>query len=220
MKLLSLDISTHTGWSTFIDGKLSEYGLIETEIQDYKAEVRSFKDYPASYPQNFLNAARDMAAKIATLVEAQKPDAVVTEDTSKASQRFSQKYLEWTHYCVATYMEEHKIPYRFLTNRCWRLACKCYLKEWPEYVQWNKTVSKAKKKAIPTKSGAKVAKIDGKIVTKIDQKKLSIIIANAAFGLETSDDNIADSLNLGHAALALDLFGLSLTHGGQCPNQG
>jgi hypothetical protein len=101
------------------------------------------------------------------------------------------------------FFEQQGIEYRYFTNRCWRVVCGCYVKDWPEVIVWNKNVSKAKKKAIPTKAGAKVAKLNGKIVKKIDQKGLSILLANEHFKLQLNDDNVTDSLNLGRAAIEL-----------------
>lgn len=53
MLLLALDLSTHTGWSIFENGKLKEYGLIEVEVQDM--DFQDLEDSPG-YPKNLITA--------------------------------------------------------------------------------------------------------------------------------------------------------------------
>lgn len=206
-KLLSLDISTHTGWSYFEDGKLVKFGKYDIEVEGYKAEIKSYKDYPKIYPSNFVKAANDQLVEVKKLLEEFSPDLVVIEETNKSRQRFSQKILEWTHFVVVSYLLETKQQFVYLTTACWRRQVRCYLKEWPEYKKWNSKVGRAKQKAVPTKAGAKVAKIEGKIVSSIDQKKLSVILANQHYGLDLplSENDIADSINLGRATWELGI---------------
>jgi hypothetical protein len=208
MRILSLDISTHTGWSYLENGKLARYGIIEVPVPGFKAEIKSFRDYPPEYPGNFLGAARALALALDQLITELQPDCIVSEETNKAKARFSQKILEFLHYGFLTMLEEHHptVKFRYLTTKCWRDVTQCYIKDWPEYAKWNSKIGRLKAKAKPTKSGAKVAKLDGKIVTKVDQKKLSVILANQHFGLDIDNDNIADSLNMLRAAVELKLF--------------
>lgn len=205
MKLLSLDISTNTGWSFFEGDNLVEYGKYEINVKDYKAEIKSYLDYPKAYPKNFIDASYEQLEQIKPLLEKFKPDLVVIEETNKSRQRFSQKLLEWTHFVVVSYLLEIDQKFQYLTTFCWRKQVKCFLKEWPEHKKYNILVGKARKKTEPTKTGSRVAKIDGKIVSTINQKKLSVILVNQYYGLELklTDDDVADSINLGRAAIEL-----------------
>ena len=69
----------------------------------------------------------------------------------------------------------------------------------------SKEDAKAKAKAIPTKMGMLVPKLGGKRVSTINQKKLSIIIANDYYGLSIKDNNIADAINMARAARELKM---------------
>lgn len=224
MKILSLDVSTHLGWALFEGETPTKYGLLEVQVKDFKSDIRSYRDYSPTYPANLLDASWSTLSNVKGLIDEHKPDFIVIEETNKAKQRFSQKLLEWMHYCLVSHFISQDLKFGYLTSNCWRKQVNCYVKNWPEYTRWNAQVGRAKKKATPTKAGAKVAKIDGKIVTRIDSKKLSIIIANAKYGLEIDDDNIADALNMGRAAVELKIFKLPTNEpvqavDGQDPNK-
>ena len=65
--ILALDLSTHTGWCIVEkDGSISNYGVIDIKVKEYKAEIKTWKDYPPSYPVNFIEAAEEMASKVVT----------------------------------------------------------------------------------------------------------------------------------------------------------
>lgn len=207
-RLLSIDMSTHTGWALFrTDGLLLQYGTYDVPIDGFKAEIKTFRDYPKQYPGNLIDAAHRQLKAIQKLVHQLEPHYVVVEETNKSRQRFSHKALEYMHFALAEHMlGRSDVEFKYLTTKCWRDVVKCYIKHWPEYAKWNGKVGRLKAKAVPTKAGAKVAKLDGKIVTRIDQKKLSVILANEHYKIEIDDDNIADAINMGRAALELKLF--------------
>jgi hypothetical protein len=204
MKLLALDVSTKTGFAVFDDKKLVEFGLIKSSRPShYKADVKTYKDLRPEYPTDFINTAESIAKECLDLAVTHECPLVIIEHTEKGRARLSQRLLEWINLVVAKTLLDNGIQIRYLFVSDWRTVTKCYLKYWPEYKAWNSKIAKLKLKALPTKSGAKIAKIEGKIVTKVDQKKLSIILANEAYGLELKDDNIADAVNLGRAACVL-----------------
>jgi len=209
-RLLALDLSTNTGWALFENGVPIRYGVISQPVVDWKAEIKTYKDYPSIYPRNFVEAATLMSVRISDLIVITKPNAVVIEETNTSRQRFSQKILEWIHFCVVESIRSFKpiIPFRYLTTRCWRLHVKCFLSQWPEYHKWNSRYSRIKRKSKPNKAGARVAKLDGKVISRVDSKKLSVIIANKYYDLKLSpcEDDVADAINLGRAALELGLF--------------
>jgi len=62
MRLLSLDLSTHTGFAFFDNDKLIDYGLLETKIEDFDV---SFADKSPLYPWNLIQSAGEMADKVA-----------------------------------------------------------------------------------------------------------------------------------------------------------
>jgi len=209
MRFLSLDLSTNTGYAVFFgaeeegDPALESYGLVTHKAANYKADIKKFSDLPTEYPYNFIDTARKFGDTCVKIYQESGCEAVVIEHTEKGKQRLSQRLLEWINYAVVDAFTGIGVRVSYLLVSDWRTHTKCYLKFWPEHRVWNTKISKLKKIAAPTKSGAKIAKLEGKIVTKINQKKLSIILANEAYGLETKDDNIADAINLGRAAWAL-----------------
>ena len=204
MKFLSLDLSTKTGYAVFESDTLIEYGLVKSgKKSHYKADVKSFKDLDEDYPLGFIQTAKEIASLCKEIYHQHNCELAVIEHTEAGKARLSQRLLEWINYAVAYEFLENQIPLQYLFVSDWRNAVKCYLKYWPKHKIWNTKIKKLKAVATPTKSGAKIAKIDGKIVTKVDQKKLSIILANDAYGLTLKDDNVADAINLGRAAFAL-----------------
>ena len=204
MKFMALDISTKTGYAIFKNNDLVECGRVDLQKPShYKADVKTFRDLPVDYPLCFIQTAETLATQCAYIFLRHECDMVVIEHTEKGKARLSQRLLEWINYAVVEEFRKRTIPIQYLFVSDWRTVTKCYLKYWPEYKLWNSKVAKLKKTATPTKSGARIAKIDGKIVTKVDQKRLSILLANEAYSLELKDDNIADAINLGRAAYVL-----------------
>lgn len=205
MYLISFDLSTHTGYAVFKGDELIEYGLLETKISNNKGNIKSYKDLPSEFPLNFFAATKSIVDQCLTIVDKYPNSKVVTEFTEQSKFRMSQKFLEWLHYEFIVAIREKNLELKFLLNSDWRKQVKCYLKHHPDLAEYNKKVAKAKREATPNKVGARVAKIDGKIVAKVNQKKLSIIIANEKYNLEIKDDNIADAINVGRAAIELGL---------------
>jgi hypothetical protein len=207
-RFIALDISTNTGYAIFDNEGLTKYGVFTIKASHYKADVKCYSDFPKEYPNNFMVAAQKIADECLRIIEENKIDRVVIEHPESAKQRLSQRLLEWTHYALVLRLQAARIDFRYLLVHDWRSVVNCYIKNWPEHQKWNQKIRAAKKKAIPTKSGAICAKIDGKRVAAINQKKLSIILANEKYGLTIKDDNIADAINLGRAAVELGVFAL------------
>lgn len=210
---ISLDISTNTGFTIFAKNAakdsngyiIDSYGLINAKITDYKSDIKKYSDFPDIYPVNFLYTSMVLAKEIRTLIREEKIEYVVIEHTEKGKQRLSQRTLEWFHFAICNMLLEIEVPFKYLLVSDWRKEVSCYIKCWPEYIAYNKQIKTAKKTAVPTKKGRILARIDGRVVSKIDQKKLSIIIANQTYDLNISDDNIADAINIGTAAISLGL---------------
>ena len=206
MRFLSLDLSTNTGYAVFEKDKLLDYGVFTDKAKNYKSDIKTFADFPEQYPYNFIATCLNIGRKSVDLFHEYKCEAVVIEHTEKGKQRLSQRLLEWINYAVVAAFIVEDIRVQYLLVSDWRTYTKCYLKYWPDHKAWNTKINRLKQKAIPTKSGAKVAKLEGKIVTKVNQKKLSILLANEAYDLTIKDDNIADAINLGRAGWGL-LYG-------------
>lgn len=205
IKWLALDPSSRTGYAIFENHKILEYGLIEKEIKNFKFDVSNYTQLAPDYPMNFIEATSCMAKEIMNIIKKHDVEYVVLEHSESSMHRFSQKYLEWLHQALCLSFYKNKIKFQYLLNSDWRKATKCYLKDWPEYDKHNKEVRKLKKSAIPTASGSKVAKKDGKIVTIIDHKKLSMLVASKYIGKTIDNDNTSDAILCGLAAIRLKL---------------
>lgn len=203
---IALDLSTNTGFAIFKNKKLIKYDVFTAKVPNYKSDVKSFKDFPKEYPFNFFDTANCIADRCIEIIQENKIKKVVIEHPEGAKQRLSQRLLEWIHFALILRLRQVGIEFRYLLVHDWRESVGCYIKKWPEYQKYNQKVRQAKKKATPTKSGMLIAKIDGKRVSPINQKKLSIILANEKYGIDIKNDNIADAINLGRAAIELGIF--------------
>jgi len=90
MIVLSLDISSKTGWSVFNDGKLSSYGQEVSLVSGGEQ---------GDYPLNLIRAAKKQAKFLAEKAKECKAYFVVIEETNLGKNRYSQKVLEFFH-CV------------------------------------------------------------------------------------------------------------------------
>jgi len=205
LKYISLDISTNTGYAVFEDAKLINYGVFTRKVKNYKADVRTYKDLPDCYPENFLETVDIITEECMKLIVDNQIDMAIIEHPENGKQRLSQRLLEWTHLTLVRALKAANVPFKYILVSDWRRVVNCYLKYWPEHQIWNKEVKKAKAKAIPTKKGTLVPKIDGKRVSAMNQKKLSILIANQHYLISVKDDNIADAINIGRAYLEMEL---------------
>ena len=212
--LLALDLSTKTGWAYFsAQGKLTQVGSFTHKIDKYAANIKSWKDFPSEYPWNFMDTSVEVSNSVRLLAMELNCPKIVIEMTEGSRHRISQRTLEFIHYAVLNILQTSgysSTKLKYILNSDWRRDTRCYISQWPEFVKYNKEVSKAKKKSVPNKAGAKVAKIAGKVVSKYDAKKISIHIAKTNYPLFAdrigSNDDIADAINLGHAAYNLGVF--------------
>lgn len=98
MRLLCLDLSTCSGWSVLIDGKLSQFGNIKARVIGNESSQ--------DYPQNFINMAESLATQVAKLLIQYTPDKIIIEETNKGKNRYSQKQLEFIHFAVNTTIQQ------------------------------------------------------------------------------------------------------------------
>ncbi len=191
MKLLSLDVSTKTGFAVLEQDdeehsvELLEYGLMKME-----KKVLDYGEYPWAY----LHASRAMSKQIIELVQRIQPDVIVVEETNLGKARYSQKLLEFLHQALLMGLSESllSIPVFYLSTSEWRHAIG--MKMTAEDKKSNAKLKKAKvaAKAAGTKVDNKALGIRG----KVGWKHLSVRHANATFGLSLlqKDEDKADAI--------------------------
>lgn len=217
MKILALDPSTSTGWSLFDKLTPLEYGTLDkVETRDYKQEIRTWKDYPDSYPMNLMETAAKVAKMCGDLYDKYEPDLVVVEEINKGRARISQKLLGFIQMAIADILISKGATVKYLTTDCWRNLTKCRSSK--EEKNFNAKIARIKKKrkeelVAMVKSGeitkdeaekmSKLpAKIDGKVVGKKGTKDYAIRRVYDIFGFELKkkENDAADALLLGLAA--------------------
>lgn len=102
MKVLSFDLSTKTGWALFENKKLIAYGQLKTSMVGDESSPE--------YPQNFIDMAYKMGQEVKKQIVSAQPEYIVTEETNKGKNRYSQKQLEFIHFAV-NILSNFKIHY-------------------------------------------------------------------------------------------------------------
>jgi hypothetical protein len=192
-RVLSLDISTKTGWS------LTRSDQQSIEVECY-GTIDQIHMPDGSYPESFVDWANACFSKILSIIDLTAPDVLVIEETSAGSKAiYTQKILEWIHYLVAKLIKETKIKAVYFMTEQWRRETGCLMSK--EESKRNKAVREYKKK-----NKTKIAyDINGKRIGLINRKHVNIRRANEIFGkflsepLRKKDEDTADSLMLGYA---------------------
>lgn len=193
MKVLALDISTKTGFAEYDGGTLVDSGTL---WPDQTLQERSLK-----YPFNYVEFCAYVAGLIVNKYIAVAPDVVVIEETTASNNNYSQKQLEYIHAFFLTtlitiYKTELPPVVYYIRDGVWKDLTNA--RQNAEEKRWN-----AKIRYVKNKTGKKRAKIDGKIVRKLDRKDYYIRAANERFGkqLKREDENEAAALLIGAAYL-------------------
>jgi Holliday junction resolvasome RuvABC endonuclease subunit len=191
-RILSLDMSTKTGWASMVsmdDGiQLEAYGQIPAIHQPEGA-----------YPGVFVDWAQLVFNEINVLIKRFDPDILAIEETCAGSKGvYSQKILEFCHYLLAKYIKESNIRSVYLLTGAWRTEVGAKMTK--EESKHNKYVKEYKKE-----HKSKLARdINGKVIGKLTKKHINIRRANEVFGkflkkpLRKKDEDTADSLLLGY----------------------
>lgn len=198
MRILSLDMSSKTGWA-LITSSDEGYSLVESGIIEKSSE-------PAGqYPVNYVAWAYQVFGEILSLIERFKPDALVIEETVAGSKQvYSQKILEWIHFLVAKYIKETGIKATYLLTGSWRSEVGCIMTKTER--NRNKEVreqKKAKEKLTGVKPMA-AYDINGKRIGLINKKHVNIRRANEVFEkflkkpLQKKDEDEADAMLLAY----------------------
>jgi len=207
VKILSLDISTSTGWALYEAGRVS-YGLITIDVAK------------EGYPFNYINAAQEMAHLVSNRVLVSEPHHIVIEETNMGRSLFTQKQLEFIHcavLCQLKFSWEKQLTY--VSSRVWRAALNLKLsKEDRAHNKHYKDTREAEIQRLnivhqfvkPAKArhkkigddmrGFKVMK-DGVRVTKVHEKDLVLAYVNRKYGLtlKKKDDDLADAIAMAEA---------------------
>lgn len=191
-RVLSLDISTKTGWSLIVSGPEG------VELEAYGQEP-PISEPPGTYPVNFVDWAYMVYSKITNLIDRLHPDVLVIEETASGSKSiYSQKILEFIHFLVAKLIKECQIKTIYLLTEVWRREVGCVMSK--EEKLRNKEVRDFKKK-----NKSKIAyDRDGKRIGLVGRKHVNVRRANEVFGkflstpLRKKDEDTADSLLLAY----------------------
>lgn len=190
-RILSLDISTKTGWSLQIsaeDVTLESFGQID-----------QIPEPDGQYPSVYVDWAYLCYETIVELIDSLHPDVLVIEETCAGSKNvYSQKILEFIHFLVAKLIKETKIKAVYLLTGAWRSEVGAKMTK--EESAHNKYVREYK-----AKNGTKLAYgKDGKRIGIKTKKHINIRRANEVFGafldkpLQKKDEDTADALMLGY----------------------
>lgn len=202
-KILTLDLSTSTGWafSNTSPGQATfniDYGVIKLD--------KPIHEHAATYPWSYLLAVAALVSQIEQLVEGLHPDIIVIEETNGSRARYTQKVLEFIHFgvlqMIAKYIvnKNFKAQVVYINTSDWRKVLGLHLTK--DDKKKNAKLAKAKRDAL--KKGEKLDKKKLGIKGKVNKKHVAIRFVNDKLGLElkAKDDDIADAICLLLAYLA------------------
>lgn len=189
MKILSLDISSKTGYCLSLSSEkgfeLLEYGTLEKE--DEPKELK--------YPGSYLQWSENCAKAIQSLIMKTNPDHIAIEETTPSRNSYSQKLLEWIHRLVLYDSLRNWLEnVTYLRTGDWRGLTESHMNN--EEKKHNAKVRRLKKK-----TGKSKVKIDGKVAGLITRKHVSVRRANELFNLELKlkDNDSAEAILICYA---------------------
>lgn len=198
MRVLSLDMSSKTGWA-LITSSDEGYTLVESGI------IQKSSEPAGQYPSNFVDWAYQVFGEIEALINRLQPNVLVIEETVAGSKQvYSQKILEWIHFLVAQFIKKSGIKATYLLTGTWRSEVGCIMTK--EERNRNKTV-REQKKAIEKQTGVKpmaAYDINGKRIGLVNKKHVNIRRANEVFEkflkkpLQKKDEDEADAMLLAY----------------------
>jgi hypothetical protein len=192
-RILSLDISSKTGWASMVS---SDSGI---DLEEY-GTLPAIHTPEGIYPSNYVLWAHAVFNEINGLIKRFRPDILAIEETVSGSKAvYTQKFLEWCHFLLATYIKESNIKYTYLLTGAWRseVGAKMTKEERKHNAIWKKTKD--------GKNSNVVYDITGKRMGRLTKKHINVRRANEVFGsflkkpLIMKDEDTADSLLLGYA---------------------
>lgn len=174
MKTLAIDLSTKSGWSSFVDGVYKESGALDkVYVEDFNVNDEPGKS--PLFPFNVINATQTVARMVVNLVGQHQPDIVLIEQTTMGKNRFTQKLLEWLHYAVLEQLRG-RAPIVYIDVSEWRKIVEMRLST--EQKKNNREVSSGRKRG------------------KITKKHLAVNMVNEKYGLglKLKDNDQADAI--------------------------
>lgn len=199
MRVLSLDLSTHTGFAIF-DGELGQLPkLVASGTVDLGKSVLDFGPYPHCYRK----AAREMVSRIIDATSSHTNGLliahhVVIEEINSGRDRYVQKLLENIHTAACERLESFPITYLNSDGATgWRTHLG--LKLTKDQKKANAKLSKAKREA--EEDGVKLDKKKVGVRGKTTKKHLAIEWAKQNYKntLKVKDNNEADAICIGAA---------------------
>ena len=198
MRILSLDMSSKTGWA-FVLSSDEGCTLVESGI------IQKSSEPAGQYPSNYVDWAYQVFGEIEALIGRFNPDALVIEETVAGSKQvYSQKILEWIHFLVAKFIKMSGIKAIYLLTGSWRSEVGCIMTKTER--NRNKEV-REQKKAKEKETGVKpmaAYDISGKRIGLINKKHVNIRRANEVFEkflkkpLQKKDEDEADAMLLAY----------------------
>lgn len=179
MNLLSLDISTNTGYAVFKDNEIIALGVITLKSKDI-----DYKKSSAKSITEMLKKVDELSYQITKLIHDYEIDEVVIEQTNKGRARYTQKFLEWLHYGAirSVIIALNKLP-NYMDSSEWRKLNSLNLTD------------------IDKKHNKKVSQ--NIVKGKITKKHLSVRLVNNIYKLDfkIKDNDKADAILLGRGFL-------------------
>jgi hypothetical protein len=199
MRILCLDLSTHTGYAVF-DGERGQKPTLQVSgTIDLDKPLHSF----GPYPQTYIKAAEHMAAQIYVMTAGSMGyDAIIIEEINSGRDRYVQKLLENIHTAVVKKFSSFSpganlVYFNSDGSDGWRTNIGLVLSK--EQKKANAKLSKEKRECAA--AGVKLDKKKLGIKGKTNKKHLAVERANETFSLKLKqkDNNEADAICLGLA---------------------
>jgi hypothetical protein len=177
VKVLGLDISTHTGYAIVQDAQLLDSGVYHVELS--RMPVPLLGAYAVCEEFAFMAEAQILGSFIAALLDNDGPfDAVAIEQTNLGRSRTDQKRLEFLHFGVLAALLEAGLPHlvQYIDSSRWRSFLQIRLNK--DQRAHNKSVRAKKARG------------------KITNKHLAVAWANSTYGksLLLKDNDQADAI--------------------------
>ncbi len=199
-RILSLDISTKTGYAVLVTGINGEC-ILEAYGQVDKIPCPAKEPYPGSY----VTWAYKCYEKIEELIEKFTPDVLVIEEVTKSKNAMSQKILDFCHFLTARFIQETGIKNVYLQTGDWRSEVGSYMNATEK--AHNKKVREYKKKVLKDTGKKTTVAYDintGKRIGMIGKKHVTIRLINDTFKdqlkkpLKRKDEDTADGIAIAY----------------------
>lgn len=189
-RVLSLDISTKTGYAVLVSNDTSYH------LEAY-GHIKKTSEPDGKYPGNYVAWAYQCFGEIVQLIDLYQPTVLVIEETASGSKNlYSQKILEFIHFLVGRMILQLNFQAMYFMTEEWRRLAGCQMTK--EESKHNKSVKKYK-----DKNSTSIAYDEkGKRVGKLTRKHINVRRANEVFGeflrepLRMKDEDTADALLL------------------------